>query len=456
MSQDFQIHGGASPVHATTDDGRPFLVNVPGSKLWYVATATGFALCSENLIVPELSRHWPELEVSRPTDSGSRPLSLQELFRRYGRRADRVIYEYGGTTRYDYGEEHGGDLCIGIHTPRGPAHSSPRVEEWLRLFFDRQLDAGLDWIATINRTDRPTCVLIARGEPDAGKGMLGTALSTVMGGFVKYTEIMGRFNDGLLHSPFVWLDEASPVVQGARSEIFRDLFSNEEHRIEAKHRPLVTLRGCPRLYVSTNNNDPLKLSDDHFGWTDERAIGRRIRIVRVGNDAAVYLRSLGGRTGTEGWCDRDGELTCHLRWLIATRGPLVEVGPRLLVEGDADQWTASIATREGVPGQVAEAIRVWLELQDEAQQSDNVHHLFGDKAPCRRLPDYPGVLMVSADLLQRSWPHLGGGSERPPSLRAMGSALQRLSGCPKPIRVLLPSGQRKRLYPVPLQSLGEP
>lgn len=440
-------------AYSTTPDGRPYLVKITGSASWYVATADSYALVDEPLIRAELGRHWPELPTSVPAQDPERPpkpMGPSALFTAYGVRAESVVYTYTGSTRFRPGAGHTGELrirCIGAPQVRPARH--PDVLEWLSLLTGPQYDTVLDWLATMPQLDRPTAALLLIGDNTMGKSMIATGSARYFGASVTdYDDIFkGRFNDALLRSPIVFLDEGTQ--QESRSAGFRKLIANSNHAVEGKNRPSATLEGCPRLIVAANNPDPLRLSREELSAADEDAIGERILMIRCSAAAGLWLKEHGQFAATHDWVtrgeDEPGKIPETIEWLRQNR--TVKPGGRFLVRGDAAEWAALAGTRTGHPSTILDAIATWLNdphLQAELRRNG--------AEPFVIHPEHPDAILVSNIRLRAAWDALL--RDRPPNHIQVSKALERLSGGTMR-QVTLDNGRRVRLSAVPRALLGD-
>lgn len=441
-TEDEDHDGGGGSVYAMTPDGRPFLVKIPGAPVWFVASSDGgYVLRDEKLLGRELNRHWPAL----PTVFGDPPKKMpsDELFARYGVAGDAVIYTYTGDTRFDPSGPHSGELYVrvGLSAPP-PAIRDEDVWDWLELAFNPRV---FDWLSVLGRLDRPTAALLLLGPKGIGKSMLAHASARYFGCEVAdYDDVFkGRFNDALLRSPIVFLDETTEVE--TRSGGFRKLVSNSVHAVEGKHRPSATLHGCPRLVISANNPDPLRLGREHLVREDEEAIGARILTCDCNPLAEDWLRTRGGREFTADWLVRPdgtaGRLVETISWIVEHW--VAPKGNRFLVEGDAAEWAARASTRAGLPATILDAIRLYLDLDP------NQRDPFFVDPPFLWHESRPAEVLVSNAGIRKHWRELLGESERVPSHRAVTDALKRLSGLDGPERLKFTDGQRVQVYPVP-------
>lgn len=424
--QDAEVPEPPKRAHDTTPDGRPYLVKVTGGTVWFVATPDGgFVPVDERLLRKELERHWPDLPTKAAGDDGqARVMGPAELFGRYGIRAENVFYAYTGRTRFTYRPPHTGDLFVRVITADPPpAVRHEEVMAWLALVGGDRL---LDWLAVVDQLDHPTAALLLLGVARIGKSMIALGCARYFGCAVAdYDDIFkGRFNGALLRSPIVALDESTEAE--ATSAGFRKLTANSAHAVEEKNRPTATLLGCPRLIVSSNEPDPLKLGREDLSLASENAIGERILMIDCDPAAAAYLAEHGGRAFTRDWIQwsdgSPGKLPETIAWLVAHRQ--VVHGSRFLVEGNAAEWAARIATRTGLPATILDAIAVHA----------------GDRQLRARLEDDPpfrysaGWAHVRNAALRTHWRSLLGDSERTPSHKQVTDALRKLAPSGKAAR----------------------
>jgi hypothetical protein len=449
-----------SHAHDITPDGRPYIVKVPGGSIWFVATETGFAAVDTSLVRADLLRHWPNLNTKKVSPTGVvLDMEASDLWEKYGARADHLFYSYLGQTRYIYGSEHGGELHVRvILADPPPAVYHADVMEWLRLSFSADdLEKVLDWLATMPELDKPTCVMVLLGKTRIGKSMLAHGSARYFGCAVAdYDDIFkGRFNGGLLRTPIVHCDETAEVETHSGS--FRKMVANSRHAVEEKNRPTATLLGCPRIIVTSNEKDPLKLGREDLSQDSEEAIGRRILMVKCSLAGARHLEAKGGRAHTGDWIDRPdgkpGKIPELIAWLVKNRK--VKRGGSFLVEGDAAAWAASIGTRTGLPATILDAIATFIaspagsSLRRDLEKS--CPFLFDD--------NYKNAVIVSNQRLRAHWQRLIG-EPRVPSHNAVSQGLARLAPRGRERLTLAKLGedgksQRPWAYVVPLSLLED-
>lgn len=416
------------PIYQCTPDGRPYLVVPPGDRGWFVATSDGgYRLARESLVRVELMRHWPELDVNLPPPEGEedkpgKPMTPAQLFACYGADCDAVYYSYTRKTEFRPRPPHTGDLFVRVLTaPEPPAVKHEDVLEFLGVLCGKRVNILLDWLATAPLLELPTGVPVLKGGDSLGKSMIPLGLSRYFGEAVTdYDDVFKeRFNDALLRSPLVWLDETTHT--DSKSGRFRKLTGNDRHAIEGKGTPSGTLIGCPRLIVTTNDDDPLGISREELTTAGEDAIGVRIILIDCLPEAKEWLKKRGGRRGTGDWVSKPdgspGKIPELIAWLRQNHP--VTHGSRFLVHGDADEWAARIGTRKGTPATILDAYAAYTAMTPaERRELPAEPFKFDDKA-------YPAHVIIGNKALRDCWKALLG--ENAPSHRKVAEALTKLA-----------------------------
>ncbi len=446
-------------AYQTTPDGRPYLVAPPGTQsgVYVARDAEGFVFIREKWMLKTLKRYWPELETTYTT-GGENPqvkaMTDVMLWDRYGAQASEIYYTYIGSSRFEAVDKNEGRLYM--RTPaivqNVPAVKHDEVLEWLQILCGDQYETMLDWLATVAMLDRPTAVPVLIGDSGTGKSILGDAVSRYFGpSITAYDGIMrNQFNDALLRSPIVLLDEKSEV--DTRSGALRSLSANSRHSIEPKGQASGTLLGCPRTFITSNEDDPLQLARETLSLKSEKAIGDRLFIVDCNPAAKTWIEERGGRRGvTREWLDRiggaPGKICETIAWLIQNR--TVTLGTRLLVEGDAVRYAARISSRTGLQKTILSAIEEYLSWDSPQREALAPAHPFLFDAK------YPDHVLVFNMPLRAAWEQLLG--ERPPSHRKMSDSLCKLSDdkeCKR--RTLANKTRAPRCAMVPKSLLDDP
>jgi hypothetical protein len=446
------------PTRAPRVD-RPLLIH-PESKAWWILAPSGYvrAPADGSMLIAHLKNYHPHLNPFVPTASEppkQRPMTTGELWEHFGRTVDRVLASYtidGSRFDPEPADPMRGALYLqaGRRPKVSPVHHA-EVAAWLDRLAGRDgIGRLLDWLATCHLLDRPTAALFVYGPPSAGKGLLAAGVAAMFGGErVTLAAATSRFNASLLKSPIVHLDEGAEGGRTASARL-RELIGESTHTIEEKHQPRMTLKGCPRVVVTTNNPDALKIAEE-LTAEDEAAIGVRLLLIDVPTDAndrtrcpaADYLAEHGGRTFTREWVERvgadgktePGKVCEHFAWLQAHRE--VTHGDRFLVHGDADAWRR----RAGERGGIATKILVVLAqlATGERRDADEGAHVVVYRGAAEA--------WVSASALHRRWLDLTG-DRAPPAMKTVAAHLRNLSldNGPTQRRV---SGSPVRAYRIP-------
>jgi hypothetical protein len=423
---------------------RPPVREVPALPLlvvhgavWRVLDGEQYLVVQSRLCVVELGRlHGVETTVP-VGETGSRRLKSEEAYEAHGVTADRVRWTYGA-------DRIGWDPATrtldlpGARVCAGTAEYSERCDRLLGYLGGERLR---DWLATAPLLDRPTAALQLRGPPGVGKGLLTSAVATWLGGRISYEEATGDHNAGLVYAPLVVLDEG---VADSRPDAFRQITGGGELRVVAKYRMGEDLWGCPRVIITSNEHDPLRLGREDLSIDSEHALGQRIVVLEADAAAAELLAEIGGWETTADWTGPEGELVRHLRWLAQNRK--VTPGRRFLVEGDAAGWVSTAHLRRGIGADVLTAYRAYLDDQELRER-------------CARAGDpflHDGAVVgISIGVLQRCWRMLLGSHDKVPSNQALAKALRKLSQQEKPDRRGPQSERGPRRYWVPLQRIEE-
>ena len=283
------------------------------------------------------------------------PTSVRQLVSDHGRVVTQVIYVMG-QRRAEYQQANGGTLFLGCCIPKDiQPQQDMQVADWLEALAGEKLDVLLDWLATLNVLDLPTCAMYLKGKPGTGKSMLISALASVWG--TKATplqEMMSPFNAGLLECPVVAADEGVTLTQGSMSPdiVFRNLVANSDHSINRKNQPVVRVQGCARVIICANNDRALQFNNS-LTEEDLQAIVSRTLYIEAQPGAATHLRNLGGRNATKRWVmdgNEPGRIAKHIAWLAQNR--TVRYGNRLLVEGRLEDWHRRFIVSVGINSQV--------------------------------------------------------------------------------------------------------
>ncbi|MFG0245703.1 MAG: primase-helicase family protein [Phycisphaerales bacterium JB052] len=367
------------------------------------------APCSRIEILRGLRRSCPALCPTTTSHTGAN-LADVELLARYSTPAHDV-YAVLGQEGHHYNAATGAmyEGCAAVRPDLKPVYNA-QIQRWLELLGGERKDAFLDWLATLLILDKPTCAIYLHGPNSIGKGMLGEGLARLWGGaLTSYSTLSASFNERLTKCPLIVADEAIPsgIYDTNASAIFRQLLGSSQMPLKRKWQAEASLMGCPRLLITANNADALRVRED-LTVEDLDAIIRRVGYIKCNNDARDFLEELGGRDTTESWVAGDG-IAQHILWLHENRQ--VDPGPRYVVEGWESELTHDLVTYAGFNGQVLVALVYFI---TEHQQNTNI--IVGD-----------GRLLVNARALLKEWKALLGPDARIPEEYRLTDALRAVS-----------------------------
>jgi len=224
--------------------------------------------------------------------------------------------------------------CYGLRTDLEPTFDAA-VDEWLQKIGGEKYLILCEWIAHSLAFDRGALqILSLSGEPDCGKKLLAYGLSEcLMQPYLATADdLFGKYQDGLLQSPFVWIDEGMPKGFEGKSpaDRMREVIGNATVKINRRFMPIAELETNVRVVMTANNHDLVgQLSRGANLDTHTRnAINQRLIHIDIPNGTAAWLAARGGLkfTGAPGrrWIKGDGAhatstsdfvLAKHFLWL---------------------------------------------------------------------------------------------------------------------------------------------
>lgn len=299
---------------------------------------------------------------------------------------------------------------------------SPEIAEWLeRLFAGEHYENVMDWLASVPDLSKPICGLYIQGENSIGKSLFVSGLARLWNPsatYVKYSDLTDNWNEALTKSPVIYGDEKATDTDGhSDTSVFRQIIGNSSIPIKERYMPTATLLGYPRLVISANNADALRIRED-LDPADIDAIRLRIGYVNTmfnkgASDILPQMAAARGFASAREMADpwiKDGIIAQHVLWLHENRK--VESGDRFLVEGWESDFTRNLSTSIGAAGMVVDAI---VEALTSVQDFASVRY-FG------------GHVYVSNPLLARDWKNImSDGGDRLPGNRNRLKALRALS-----------------------------
>ena len=345
----------------------------------------------------------------------NKPRSVSEYLADYGRQAVDVIVEMGRDRGIFLPNQNGGTLVDGCCLPiEIEPEYSEAVAEWLKYFAGEHHDKLLDWIACAGRLDRPTCAIYIEGPPGTGKGLFASGVASIWGcGATSYADATGKFNSALTRNPIVLVDEMFQAFDGGDgfSGAFRTLIGESSRQLRRKNLPSSTLRGCPRLIITANNGDALKLTEN-LGQNDLQAIAERILYISHKEAPKKFLNLLGGRNFTKDWVldsqGNPGTFAKHAMFLAKNRE--VAEGSRFLVSGVISDWHRDLMGNSGIQGATLAALA----------------HFIDRGQPTAGIEISDSFIYVNVPALRGNWGILMG--DQPPREGVLANALKTLAG----------------------------
>lgn len=232
---------------------------------------------------------------------------------------------------------------------------SPEVDAWLkRMFRTEDYHTVCQWISwALAIEEGPIAALSVAGPPGAGKKLLAVGLAECWDcGAYATGRVFGRFNEELMRSPLVVVDEGLRSFGGNTgaldtSDQFRSLISGDPISIEPKGRPAITINVPVRMLFTANNEHILAAlaGSKDLSPEDRSALGQRLIHVNAQPAATDWLAMQGGlaHTGRHGhrWIRGDAGnpsdfvIARHFLWLYTNRRqPHGTRGGRFLMAGD--------------------------------------------------------------------------------------------------------------------------
>jgi len=311
------------------------------------------------------------------------------------------------------------------------------IDKWIRLLGGKKAEKLLDWVATVGQLDHKTCALYLHGAKDVGKTIFAAGLSRIWSlGPTKLDSIISSFNSLITDCPLIFADERIP--KELDSGTLRAIVGSDSISVRRKNLPEKTIPGCVRLIIAANNPDLLKFSEEDFRKEDVDAIASRFLYIQCSDEAADFLKELGGQKGaTAGWISED-KIACHALWLAKNRK--VQPGEnKFIVSGEIESFHRRLATNGTIRGIVVEWIcRALLgEIYWANNDKENVGIRFGH-----------GKLYVNSAFVRKTWERTLD-DRHVPTVDKIGKALKPLSTGEKrlPITKSKPESADKKTVP---------
>jgi hypothetical protein len=284
----------------------------------------------------------------------------------------------------------------------------PQIDHWLRLLGGEDHDKLLDWVATALLLDLQSSALYLSGHAGAGKTMLADGLGrlwTTSGPTLLENVADTSFNADIAKCPLIFGDEQ---VKCSTSEL-RRLVGSSSHTLKRKFLSNVDLEGALRIVLADNSGK--LIHGDELGGADMDAVASKFLRIDVTREPVDYLRSLGGRAGTDGWVSRD-KIAEHAMWLAINRN--VVLGSRLAVEGEQTKMAQMIVVQDRTTGILCEWIARFID-----------HPLGSVLRAGAEIGG--GKILVSAEAISKFWTSYVNTEKQVFSMTKIGRALNNLS-----------------------------
>jgi len=363
------------------------------------------------LIANQLERRCPRISDGIHLDPQGKILPTKKIMSLCGTAANEVHMVLGAGENMFDPTTHIMNEAAGAIDPKVKPEYNAEIDHWLTLLGGDHHDKLKDWLATYPEFDMPTCALYIHGDNSVGKALFAEGLAHGLHNTTAapYSALTGSFNEELTKCPLIWADEAIPngFLDDASSAVFRRILGTTKIVIQRKYRSPAMLSGAPRLLVTANNQDALRMRED-LTPQDVEALKRRIGYVVADPATAQYLEDLGGRAYTKAWVKGKG-FARHIMWLAKNRD--VDRGSRYLVEGWKSDLVDNFNFNSGLNPDVLMALVNYLA---DGQRSDMMP--YGD-----------GEFRVHLKTLHTKWNELTGTKKDPPSQRRISKALNGIS-----------------------------
>ncbi len=337
--------------------------------------------------------------VLHTRDIKGEPIPMADLVRAHATHATKIVHDYSSPkTTWD---PVGRRLHVGFPDALPAAEPCDRVHAWLVALAglspahpERAVHDLYDWIASTTREhiNHPAAGLVVIGETGTGKSLLALALALTWGVHtVKLSNAIERFNGSLLSSPFWHADEDMP--EDLTTARYRDLTQERSRLVEPKGREKVELLGCPRIVVTLNEPEDLRLGAVSGPSALDAVIGRIAYFDCTQQTAQAFEALEALRFGPGHARPYDVDLTRivrHLRW-VQTAWAQAAGAPRaqrfLGARADKTESTA-LVVKQTITRNNAPAIEALVDYLSDPSEWERTYHVekrafsTGQRCPC--------------------------------------------------------------------------
>jgi hypothetical protein len=287
------------------------------------------------------------------------------------------------------------DKVPGMRTDIVPRYSA-QVAKWLELIGGSQIEKLLDWLASFPMIRWPNCALFIEATAKIGKDLLAAGLQAVTESrkYAEFEKIIGDFQDDLIETPFIWLNEGIDEAAAKKNIAarFKTLVTDKTMKINPKGRPMMDIEGHNRLLITGNNDRVLHITEDLTG-ADTDAIADRLLHIKPDDAAAASKYILNTNTqsneelGIESNYWADYELPAHIMHLHQERAQRIlesywskEKESRFLVPGELTEFHKKLALNTGNMEMVVQFLGT---LMSDSARAQNIIKIMPERLELR-------------------------------------------------------------------------
>ena len=267
---------------------------------------------------------------------------------------------------------------------------SPDVDLWLQAMGGAKYETLCRQLGCFLAFERGAVAAMSFVAPSgAGKKLLMHGLMECLEvpALATVRDLVERFNEGLLISPFLSANEGFPMGKGHShpSDTFRQVTTGDGIAVDRKNKPIVMVKNPMRVVFTANNHNLiLKLCEGRdLAPADREAIAIRIIHYEPGMAPVNLLLAKGGFSWTDGWIagDSPGQesrftVAKHFLWLHQKYGANAKPYGRhgLLLEGEIDSPVLRMMQTQGGGSPVVAEVLVSL-LKENQPNPEKVKYL---------------------------------------------------------------------------------
>lgn len=179
--------------------------------------------------------------------------------------------------------------------PPARAKFHANIDVWLRALFGDLYPNCAQWLASCVSLDRVAPALFVIADMKVGKSLLACGLARLYGvpEAVSMLEVQSDFNEGQGGCPLVFADEEWP--QDQTLAWFREFVTSRVQRVNQKGVNKLSIIGCVRILVGTNNADVFRYQKaGAMTAADREAIESRLLVVDAREREEAIVAAVAG------------------------------------------------------------------------------------------------------------------------------------------------------------------